>query len=111
MSTRTEQIEALENSIQETDEIAADLADDFSELQSRVDDLENADEDGTGAVADAIEDLRATQMLHLEMKAAEIVLANSDIWGSGASWGPELSPIHTAAKRLVEQRVKFAVTF
>ncbi len=114
MTTRTERIteiendiDALEVSIQETDEFASDLAEDVADLEARIEDLEShdsdSDDDGFG-----LADIHAVLMLQLEMQAADTVLANTDIWGSGSSWGPELSPIHTRAKLIVEQRIKFA---
>ncbi len=63
MTTRTERMDAIEEridtwaeSLQETDEIAADLAEDFSDLQERVDALETPDTDSsepTGGVTSA----------------------------------------------------------
>ncbi len=105
-------MDALEASLQETDEIAADLAEDVVVLEGKVDDLENPDEhdddETIGSVAECLADLHAAIMCLVRQQAAAAVLANPGTWDHGHFGLGEEDPIHKAAVKILGERVGYS---
>lgn len=113
ISTRVDELEAsllaTDESLEVTDNNVADLSDEVDEIKGRLDDLENdEDEDGNdlGAVVVALEDVQQGLVTLANVTAAVAVLANSGPYYSPGDDGFD-TVLRTAAKRLLEQRVRY----